>query len=89
MGLIDGLLAPRGGIRAFLRRQLTKPAQPNPSSTKPHRARLDIWHGTRFLFRCGFAMLGLLRPTGSPRARASLDRPDESEPTRFLADPAR
>jgi hypothetical protein len=61
MGLIDGLLAPPGGLRAFSERQLIAPGQAPPSDAAGIRAILDAGHGLRVLCRYALALLGLLR----------------------------
>jgi hypothetical protein len=61
MGLVDGLLAPPGGLRAFARRQLTAPTAPATSDAIRRPARLRVGHGLRVLLRYGLALLGLLR----------------------------
>lgn len=64
MGLIDGLLAPPGGLRAFSERQLIAPGQAPPSDAAGVRAILDAGHGLRVLCRYALALLGLLRRQG-------------------------
>jgi hypothetical protein len=61
MGLIDGLLAPPGGLRAFSERQLIAPGQAPSSDAAGVRTILDTGHGLRVLCRYALALLGLLR----------------------------
>jgi hypothetical protein len=60
MGLIDGLLTPRRGLREYLSRQLRAP-QPKAGQTRLGRLRADIAHSARVLTRYGLTVLGLLR----------------------------
>ncbi len=71
MGLIDGLLAPPGGLRAFAGRQLIAPKRaPQNGAAWPPEG-LDVAHGLRVLCRYSLALLGLLRrqPTSSSTVR--------------------
>jgi hypothetical protein len=64
MGLIDGLLTPRGGLREFCRRQLAPPREPRrESSGVERRDRLGatLGYGARVLGRYGLALVRLLR----------------------------
>jgi Uncharacterised nucleotidyltransferase len=70
MGLIDGLLAPPGGLRAFAGRQLTPPATARASDATPRPAQIGAGHGLRVLLRYGLALLGLLRGRRAPGARS-------------------
>ncbi len=54
MGLIDGLLAPRGGFRAFVKRQVAP-------GTQGGQAGLALGYSARVLVRYGLAMTRLLR----------------------------
>jgi hypothetical protein len=68
MSLIDGLLSPRGGLRAFLRRQLgpSRAGAAQPACGLQGRwARSSAAHSVRMLSRYGLAMGRLLR-TDSP-----------------------
>jgi hypothetical protein len=64
MGLIDGLLAHRGGFGAFVHRQLLPPREVREMQAR-HRARRrprsPIDRGTRILARYGLTMTGLAR----------------------------
>jgi hypothetical protein len=68
MGLIDGLLASPGGLRAFARRQLTAPTAPAASAAVRRPARIRRGHGLRVLLRFGLALLGVLRARGASGA---------------------
>jgi hypothetical protein len=61
MGLVDGLLAPPGELRAFVARQLA----PRRASARADGQRVtsgaDVGHGARVLARYALAILGLLR----------------------------
>jgi hypothetical protein len=65
IGLIDGLLMPRGGFRAFVRRQLLPPPevldQQARHGARP-RARSPFGRGAGMLARYGLTMTRLLRP---------------------------
>lgn len=64
MGLIDGLLAPPGGFRAFVRRQILPPRevlQKQAQEMQRRRAMSRLGHGLRMLRRYGLAMARLLR----------------------------
>jgi hypothetical protein len=65
MGLIDGLLAPPGGLRAFARRQLVAPKRARLSEAESRTASLDVAHGLRVLCRYALALLGMLRRQGA------------------------
>jgi Uncharacterised nucleotidyltransferase len=60
MGLIDGLLTPRRGLREYLSRQLRAP-QPAAGGTRLARLCADVAHSARVLTRYGLTVLGLLR----------------------------
>jgi hypothetical protein len=66
MGLIDGLLTPRRGLREYLSRQLRAP-HPTAPPTGLGRLRADLAHSARVLTRYGLTVLGLLR--GAHRSR--------------------
>lgn len=64
MGLIDGLLAPPGGFRAFVKRQVIPSREVlREHAEKAQRPHADstIGHGVRVLGRYGLAMARLLR----------------------------
>ena len=64
MGLIDGLLAPPGGFRAFVKRQVTLPrevARELTSKVPGAREHSTFGHGSRVLGRYALALIGLLR----------------------------
>jgi hypothetical protein len=65
MGLIDGLLTPRGGFGAFVRRQIIPPREVLDQHAR-HRARRrrrsSLGRGTGVLARYGLAMARLVRP---------------------------
>jgi putative nucleotidyltransferase-like protein len=68
MGLIDGLLTPRGGFRAFIRRQLILPREVMDEHDQhvPGRTRSSFGYGARVLIRCGVLArygLALIRMT--------------------------
>jgi hypothetical protein len=64
VGLIDGLLTPRGGFRAFLRRRLIPPPEvlrEHARRTQRRRASSSLGHSIRVLARYALAMGTLLR----------------------------
>ena len=64
MGLIDGLLAPPGGFKAFVRRQVIPPREilrEHARTAQKQRAMSRIGYGVRVLGRYGLAMTRLLR----------------------------
>jgi hypothetical protein len=68
MGLIDGLLTPPGGLRAFIKRQVLPPREVlQESARKEQRDRtISRWgHGVRVLVRYALAMARLVRPWNS------------------------
>jgi hypothetical protein len=73
MGLIDGLLAPSGGFRAFVRRQVLPPSEVLDQQARHgarRRARSPLGRGAGVLARYGMAITRLAR---SPKP-VSLDR---------------
>ncbi len=65
MGLIDGLLAPRGGFGAFVRRQILPPREVLDQHARHgarRRRRSSLGRGTGVLARYGLAMARLVRP---------------------------
>jgi Uncharacterised nucleotidyltransferase len=63
IGLIDGLLAPPGGFKAFVRRQVLPPREVlHEQARKAQRPRPSsaVAHGVRVLVRYGLAIAGLL-----------------------------
>lgn len=65
MGLVDGLLTPPRGLRAFLARQLTPPSAGGAGSgggSWRHSVGRGIGHSVRVLGRYALALLGLLGP---------------------------
>lgn len=60
MGLIDGLLIPKGGLGAFVRRQVILPPEILRRAPK-RRARSSMWRGAGMLGRYGFTMTRLIR----------------------------
>jgi hypothetical protein len=72
IGLIDGLLAPPGGFKAFVRRQVLPPRevlQEHAESAQRQRASSTLGHTVRVLGRYGLAMARLLRAPESIRPR--------------------
>jgi hypothetical protein len=72
MGLIDGLLTPPGGLRAFLRRQVTPPREASAEHMPGMRgrwARSTLGHSVRVLSRYGLAMTRLLWVPETARSR--------------------
>jgi hypothetical protein len=72
MGLIDGLLAPTGGFRAFVKRQVLPPREvlrEQAQKAQLPRASSTLSHGVRVLGRYGLAMKRLLRAPESIRSR--------------------
>jgi Uncharacterised nucleotidyltransferase len=69
MGLIDGLLAPPGGFKAFVRRQVIPPREvlrEHARKAQRPRASSTLGHSVRVLGRYGLAMARLLRaPEGT------------------------
>jgi hypothetical protein len=64
MGLIDGLLAPPGGFKAFVRRQVIPPREvlrEHARTAQKQRATSRLGYGVRVLGRYGLAMTRLLR----------------------------
>jgi hypothetical protein len=64
MGLVDGLLAPRGGFKAFVRRQVIPPREvlrEHARTAQQRRATSRLGYGVRVLTRYGLAMARLLR----------------------------
>lgn len=70
IGLIDGLLAPPGGFRAFVKRQvaLSREADGADPRRAPAWSGSTLAQGARMLVRYGLAMSRLLRPRNSPHA---------------------
>ena len=73
MGLIDGLLAPRGGLRAFIKRRIIPPREAlREQALKYARGQLTtspLGYGIRILGRYGLAMIGLLRAPADVQAK--------------------
>jgi hypothetical protein len=74
MGLIDGLLTPPGGFRAFIKRQVIPPREvlrERAHKAQQERTGSTLGHSVRVLGRYGLAMTRLLRPAEgvSPRPR--------------------
>lgn len=71
MSLIDGLLAPAGGLAAFVRRQLLPPRAVlrEHAAEGGRRASTPLGHGLRMLVRYGLAMAQLLPSAQRLRAR--------------------
>jgi Uncharacterised nucleotidyltransferase len=69
MGLIDGLLAPRGGFRAFVRRQLLPPGEVLDQQARhgAKRRRRAVGRFAGVLARYSLTMTRLLRPTETLR----------------------
>jgi Uncharacterised nucleotidyltransferase len=70
VGLIDGLLAPKGGMGAFVRRNLLPPAEVLDQQARQaarQRARSPLGRGAGMLGRYGLTMTRLLRPTETLR----------------------
>jgi hypothetical protein len=69
MGLIDGLLTPPGGLRAFVRRQVILPREVlreyAPGSSQGHGESSPLGHAMRVLGRYGLAMVRLFRPSAN------------------------
>jgi hypothetical protein len=68
MGLIDGLLAPPGGFRAFIRRQVIPPRKvlrEHARRDPQDRVGSSVGHGVRVVSRYGLAMARLLHPQAS------------------------
>jgi len=68
IGLIDGLLVPRGSFRAFVRRQVFPPRDvldKYARRSRRSRATSSFGHGARVLVRYALAMTRLLRRTGA------------------------
>jgi hypothetical protein len=64
IGLIDGLLAPKGGFGAFVRRQVVPPSEVLDQQARhgaKRRARLPLTRGAGMLARYGMTMTRLLR----------------------------
>lgn len=71
MGLIDGLLAPPGGFRAFVRRQLLPPSEVLDQQARHasrRRARSPLSRGMGMLGRYALAMTRLVRTSETPRS---------------------
>jgi hypothetical protein len=59
IGLVDGLLAPSGGLRAFVRRQVIVPREilnQHALAAQKERANSTLGHGIRVVIRYGLAM---------------------------------
>jgi Uncharacterised nucleotidyltransferase len=72
MGLIDGLLAPSGGFKAFVRRQVVPPREvllEHAQKAQKQRATTRLGNGVRVLRRYALAMTRLLRPPEGFRPR--------------------
>lgn len=70
MGLIDGLLMPKGGFGAFVRRQLLPPSEVLDQQARHgarRRVRSPLNRGAGVLGRYGLTMARLLRPTETLR----------------------
>jgi hypothetical protein len=64
MGLIDGLLMPRGGFSAFLRRQVLPPPEvldQQAQHAARRRSRSSLGRGAGVLARYGLTMTHLVR----------------------------
>jgi hypothetical protein len=73
IGLIDGLLMPRGSFRAFVRRQVFPPRDvlyEHARRSRKNRATSSVGHGARVLARYALAMARLVRPGDSRYSRA-------------------
>jgi hypothetical protein len=68
MGLIDGLLTPFGGWRAFVLRQVAPPRETLPTSPGATRPVSRLGHGARVLGRYALTMSRLLRPRQAVRS---------------------
>lgn len=68
VGLIDGLLAPRGDFRAFLRRQVFPPRPVLDERVRydPTETSSPLGHGARVLARYGWGMTRVVRPRTDP-----------------------
>ena len=69
IGLIDGLLAPRGGFGAFVRRQVLPPLEVREQQARHaarHQARSPLGRGAGILARYGLTMASLVRPPEMP-----------------------
>ncbi|HTA35690.1 MAG TPA: nucleotidyltransferase family protein [Solirubrobacteraceae bacterium] len=87
MGLIDGLLSPAAGWRAFLARQLGSPRR----AERPTPTGVDVAHALRVLGRYALAIAGLLRarvPRRGDRQGRRLDL-RRTSCVHFLDKPAR
>jgi hypothetical protein len=70
MGLVDGLLMPRGGFGAFVRRQVLPPPEVLEQQARHaarRRARSPLGRGVGVLGRYGLTMTRLLRPSKTLR----------------------
>jgi Uncharacterised nucleotidyltransferase len=81
MGLIDGLLTPRGSWRDFLLRQVVPPRGALPPSASGRPAS-RLGHGARVLGRYALAMARLLRPPASLASAAAPRRRGHLHPHR-------
>jgi putative nucleotidyltransferase-like protein len=71
IGLVDGLLAPRGGFTSFVRRQVFPPRevlQEHAQKSQRTRASTSVGHGARVLGRYGLALTRLAHRRGAPVA---------------------
>ena len=69
MSLIDGLLAPRGDLRAFVSRQLLPPPTvlaERARQTNDRRGSSRVGHGARVLARFALTLTRSLRPRLTP-----------------------
>ncbi len=72
MGLIDGLLTPSGGFRAFIRRRVLLPQEvldEHARKAQRGRASSSLGHGVRVLIRYALAMAGMVRAPETGRLR--------------------
>jgi hypothetical protein len=77
MGLIDGLLAPSGGLRDFLRRQLVPPVREGAGRDGARRTPSAVGYRARVLGRYGLAMSRLLQVReGGPWAKRAQESCD-------------
>jgi Uncharacterised nucleotidyltransferase len=76
MGLIDGLLAPRGGLWAFVKRRLIQPRQEQHEQNLEYGGEISTFsplgYGLRILGRYGLAIVKLLHAKLGVRAKSDL-----------------
>jgi hypothetical protein len=69
IGLVDGLLTPRGGFSAFVRRQVIPPREvlhEHAQKSRRTRPSTSVGHGARVLGRYCLALARLIRRGGAP-----------------------